>query len=85
MSFTTHKNCSRESSGGQKHSQFKRFTEKSVQSTHYHRDNTKTDVELDLFEEVSIFVAWLGRTSSNIEAQPYGTSLRFAPFLHLGH
>ena len=42
-----------------------------------------------LFEEVSIFVVWhvpsLASPSSNIEAWPYGTSLRFASLLHLGH
>ena len=33
MSFTKHKNSLRESFSGQKHSQFKRFTEKSVEFT----------------------------------------------------
>ena len=41
-------------------------------------------MELDFFEEVSIFAS-LPSPSSNIEAWPYGTSLRFASLLHLGH
>ena len=49
-----------------------------------------TCMEADFFEEVSIFVVWLSvaslpSPSSNIEAWPYGTSLRFASLLHLGH
>ena len=46
-------------------------------------------MELDLFEEISILlygsVASLPSPSSNIKAWPYGTSLRFASLLHLGH